>query len=381
MSGSNATSHGSTGQSRRGSIFSVNLVGTLPQGTPLCAHWQYETDDYPLTILFGPSGCGKTTLLRHLAGLSCGVQGNITLGDDVWFDSHVKLFKPASERRIGYVFQNLALFPHLNVSQNVAYGLNRLAREDRQQRVQSMLELCRLQALSHRYPHQLSGGQQQRVAIARALAIHPRLLLLDEPFQSLDAPLRLELREELRQWISHTKTPTLLVTHDPDEAVALGDWLIVMDQGRVLQTGPLIEVLSRPMTEQVARIVGTQTICPGRIVACHQDMVWLDVQGVTLIALPPSSPTHEVLVCLRAEEVHITNQLPQNVSSRNVVPARILSLHLSSPLVLLELESLRGAWHFKALITRAARDELQLEGGSEVYAVIKAPAVHLIPRG
>jgi molybdate transport system ATP-binding protein len=200
---------------------------------------------FAVTVLFGPSGSGKTTVLRCLAGLERPEQGEIRLGTKVWFDSARAVNLPPQARDIGYLFQDYALFPHLTVEQNVAYGLRGPA-ADRSRRVLELLDMLRLHDLGRRYPGHLSGGQQQRVALARAVARRPALLLLDEPLSALDGPTREQLRGELRRWLTALNVPTVVVTHERIEALTLVDVVIVMDGARVCQTGSPETVFARP---------------------------------------------------------------------------------------------------------------------------------------
>jgi molybdate transport system ATP-binding protein len=183
---------------------------------------------HSITVLFGPSGCGKTTVLRCLAGLERPEHGRIIFGDDVWFDSDTKTHLSPQKRGIGLVFQDYALFPHLSVAENIAYGLDALPKPERQTRVDEIIQRFGLDEQRHRRPRQISGGQQQRVALARALVTQPRLLLLDEPLSALDTGLRNELREDLRIQLKTLDIPVVLVTHDQAEAELLGAQIIMM---------------------------------------------------------------------------------------------------------------------------------------------------------
>jgi|GEM_PF-81348 ABC-type sulfate/molybdate transport systems ATPase subunit len=218
-----------------------------------------------LTVLFGPSGAGKSLTLQALAGLCPLDAGRITLGDVVLHDSAAGIWVPPQQRRIGYVPQSYALFPHMTVAQNIAFGLpvrgRRMAR-----RVAELVSLMRLDGLEGRRPAQLSGGQQQRVALARALAADPWLLLLDEPFSALDAAVREVLREELVDFHRQTDVPIVLVTHDAQEARAVADTVVVLQDGRVMQVGPRDTVFRAPCTRAVAALVGMRTCWSGEVV-------------------------------------------------------------------------------------------------------------------
>jgi molybdate transport system ATP-binding protein len=210
---------------------------------------------YSVTALVGPSGCGKTTVLRCLAGLDVPRAGRISCGDDVWFDGPRRVFRRPQQRGIGYLFQEYALFPHLTVFDNIAFGIARMGKAAVFRRIAELLALLQLDGLEARYPHELSGGQQQRVALARTVAPRPRLLLLDEPLSALDAPTRSDLRQELRRVLAEWNIPTIVVTHDPTEVVALADEVIVLLEGRVRQHGSVEQVFAQPVDGDVARIV------------------------------------------------------------------------------------------------------------------------------
>ncbi len=243
-----------------------------------------ETGD-GVVVLYGPSGCGKTTVLRTLAGLDRPATGRIAFDGVPWFDAARGIDLPPQARDVGMLGQELALFPWLDVAGNVGYALRRLPAAERAKRVTEALRRFDLDSLARRMPATLSGGQQQRVALARALVRRPRLLLLDEPLSALDAPLRARLRPGLRRWLVETGLPVVLVTHDHTEALALGDRIVVMEEGKVLQTGTVAEVFSRPADARVARIVGTESILCGEVIAIEAGLATVDVAGVRLTAV------------------------------------------------------------------------------------------------
>jgi iron(III) transport system ATP-binding protein len=214
--------------------------------------------------LLGPSGCGKTTTLRLIAGFERPDQGRVVIGDRIMADADPRVpFVPPEARSVGVVFQDYALFPHLTVAENVAFGLHALARPRREARVREMLALVGLGELAGRYPHELSGGQQQRVAVGRALAPAPALLLLDEPFSNLDADLRSQMREDVQAILRATATTAIFVTHDQEEAFTLADQVGVLDRGRLEQLAPPETIYHRPATPFVAEFVGAADFIPG----------------------------------------------------------------------------------------------------------------------
>ncbi|UNQ73851.1 ABC transporter ATP-binding protein [Infirmifilum sp. NZ] len=238
-----------------------------------------EVRDGELFTILGPSGCGKTTLLRIVAGFEVPEEGRVFFGSE-----DVTFVKPYA-RGTAMVFQNYALWPHMTVFENVAYGLKvrrkqlKLTDEEIERKVREALRLVRLEGMEDRYPLQLSGGQQQRVALARALVVEPRVLLLDEPLSNLDAKLRLEMREEIRRIQSELKITALYVTHDQEEAMSLADRIAVMNRGRVLQVGTPREIYSKPANLFVATFIGRSTYFTGTAHEVIGDTVKLRVDG------------------------------------------------------------------------------------------------------
>ena len=332
-----------------------------------------------ITAIFGPSGAGKTTLLRCIAGLERPDSGLIQFGNETWFNHDQSLALSPQQRNIGFLSQDYALFPHLTVAQNIAYGLRRSNPSERNSRVAELLQLLALSGFEKRRPRELSGGEQQRVALARAVAPRPRLLLLDEPLSALDAPTRARLRGELRRLLLQLTIPALIVTHERLEALALADQLGVMDGGTVLQSGPVQEVFSRPSNLTVARIVAMETVQPGQILDSRDDLATVAVGKIKITALhqdlPPSA--RDVFVCIRGEDVILTKGGDQPSSARNHLPATISSITPEGPVLRIALDC---GFPLSVLLTRQAAEELGLQPGARVLALVKAPNVHLIPR-
>lgn len=332
-----------------------------------------------ITVLFGASGSGKTTVLRCLAGLERPDGGHIHFGGEVWCDAAGKVFLPARLRRIGLVPQDYALFPHLSVAGNVGYGLFQMSAQQRRQRIGEILEWLGLGGLEQRFPGDLSGGQQQRVALARALAPRPRLLLLDEPLSALDHPTRLRLRRELRGWLQAARVPAILVTHDRQEAAVLGDDIMVMHAGNLIQHGPVSEVFAKPVSSDVADILAVETILPGEILSNIDGIATVQVNGITLQSLADGLPpeTQQVFVCIRAEDVSLSAPGAHAASPRNRLPAVVTACSREGPLVRIDLHC---GFQLAALLTPQGFEELNLAAGSPTTAAIKAPKIHLIPR-
>ncbi|MFE1600179.1 ABC transporter ATP-binding protein [Methylobacterium sp. ID0610] len=266
-----------------------------------------------LVSLLGPSGCGKTTLLRIVAGFLRQTEGRVIVGDQVMDDL------PPSRRAVGIVFQNYALFPHLSVAENVAYGLAARGAPKVEQAAEArrLLDLVQLGAMAERYPRQLSGGQQQRVALARALAIRPAVLLLDEPFAALDKNLRLDMQIEVKRLQRVAGVTTILVTHDQEEALSLSDRVAVLSQGRLEQFAAPTTVYDAPETLFVNTFVGSANTMPG--VLLDQDRasarIALDAGG-EIVARAPSrriASGARVVACLRPEHLRLTEE-PEGIA-------------------------------------------------------------------
>jgi molybdate transport system ATP-binding protein len=267
----------------------VRLVKRLA-GFTLDAAW---TADGGVAALFGPSGAGKTLTLQCLAGLLRPDAGRIVVDGRVLFDATTGVDVPPQARRVGYVFQGYALFPHLNVADNVGFGLRSRRRGDREARVAEVMARLGLSGLERRFPGELSGGQRQRVALGRALAIDPALLLLDEPLSALDAPLRRTLRDELQAVLADWGTAAVVVTHDFTEAYRLGDRIVVYEAGRVVQAAPRAELLWQPASASVARIMGIPNVLHGTVVKATPDRIQLRWRGQLLEAV--NSPSRSYL--------------------------------------------------------------------------------------
>ena len=258
-----------------------------------------------ITVLFGQSGAGKTLTLEAIAGLLTPDRGRIAIHDRPVFDAAAGLNIPPYDRHLGYVVQSYALFPHLTVAQNVAYGVFDLPRPERDRRVDDLLRTLGIQDLADRRPAQISGGQAQRTALARALVRRPQALLLDEPFAALDEGVALTLRRELRRLVRDLNLPVLMVTHDLTEASHIGDHIAVMDAGQVLQVGDRPDVLHRPRSARVARLLGIANVLEGEaVVADDQVVVQTPIGPLQTAQADVTQGT--VQIALRADQIILT---------------------------------------------------------------------------
>jgi molybdate transport system ATP-binding protein len=337
----------------------------LASGFTLDASLRLPLDRATVTVLFGASGSGKTTLLRLLAGLDRPDSGTIQFLGQTWHDSARAIHLPPGKRRAGFLFQDYALFPHLTVAGNVAFAAPR-------DTALRLLDTFGLVDLAARFPRELSGGQQQRVALARALAAGPSLLLLDEPLSALDASTRARTRAELRRMLRESGVPSIVVTHDRMEAVALGDWMAVIADGRIHQTGPVQEVFRRPANSAVAESVGVENILPAEILSRQAGLLTLRL-GEARIDCVDSGETGPVLACIRAEDVALTRE-PHASSARNRLTGAIREVILEGALARIELDC---GFPLVALVTAQSASDLNLAPGDAISAVIKTTSVHL----
>ena len=294
-------------------------VGKSFGDTVAVAELSFRVGQGELVAILGPSGCGKTTTLRMIAGFERPDRGRILI------DGYDVTDAPPQRRDIGVVFQSYALFPHMTVAQNVAFGLEmrRMARVEIDKAIAAVLALVRLDQLGARYPHQLSGGQQQRVALARALAIRPRLLLLDEPLSNLDAKLRDDMREEIRRIQREVGITAVFVTHDQAEAFALADRIAVMDHGRLQQIADPESVYRRPANATVGSFIGQTNVWDGSVVAVEGDRVRVRLAGGLEIVATGTGLTagQACRVFVKHEAIALSHERPE--SADNCVAGRV----------------------------------------------------------
>ncbi len=330
-----------------------------------------DVADGEVLAVLGPNGAGKSTLLRVLAGLLPPDDGRVEVDGEPWDDVAAGVHLPPHRRRLGMVFQDHLLFPHLSVTDNVAFGLRTRGAGRREARAAAAAWLARVELadLGARRPGQLSGGQAQRVALARALAGDPALLLLDEPLSALDARTRLTVRAELRRHLGEFRGSTVLVTHDPIDAMALADRVLVVEEGRVVQAGAPAEVARHPRTDYVARLVGL-SLLPG---TGEGTTVRLDGGGRVTVAGETAGP---VLVAVRPESVALWPVRPEG-SPRNTWPVRLAGATPHGATVRCELE---GEVPLLADVTAAAFAEMGLAPGAQLWATVKASEIAVYER-
>ncbi len=331
---------------------------------------ELAVEDREVVAVLGPNGAGKTTLLRALAGLIPIDRGLVTLDGNILEDPVRRIRLPPEARPVGVVFQDLRLFPHLSVLDNVGFGLRARGRPRREAEkvAAGWLELLQLAEYAKHRPDRLSGGQAQRVALARALAVQPRLLLLDEPLSALDASTQLEVRRELRLTLAGFQGARLLITHDPLEAMALADRLVVIEAGRVVQSGTAAEVAQRPRTPYVADLVGVN-LYRGRM---QVDTVLLEAGGILSTA---GRGEGTVFAVFHPRAVSLWPERPAG-TPRNVWRARATGLYADRDRVRVELT---GRPPVVAEVTPAAAAELGLTEGSEVWVSVKATEITVYP--
>ncbi|WP_322895818.1 MULTISPECIES: molybdenum ABC transporter ATP-binding protein [unclassified Yoonia] len=322
--------------------------------------------------LVGPSGSGKTTILRVIAGLWHPSVARVAVGDEIWLDSAKAVKYPTYRRRVGMVFQNYALFPHMSAAQNVMAAMDRADPGE----ARRILDLVNLQGLADRKPAQLSGGQQQRVAVARALARRPQVLLLDEPFSAVDRATREKLYGEIIALRAHLAMPVVLVTHDMNEAQMLADQIVLIDKGRVLRQGSTAEVMSDPVALRAMGIRELATLLPATIVAHEDDGLTrlMTAGGPLFLPLVAADPGSAVRVRIMAHEVILSRARPEGLSAQNILPGVVVRIVAGQgPAVMVHIAI--GGDEIVARITRRAADQMALAPGDPVHAILKTMSV------
>jgi molybdenum ABC transporter ATP-binding protein len=333
-----------------------------------------------ITVLFGRSGAGKTTVLEFIAGLASPDEGTIVLGERPLFDSGRNVDLPPASRHTGFVFAGLALFPHLTAEQNIGYGLQQLPEAERRRRVDEILLSFRISHLRGRMPHQISSGESQRVALARTLVTEPRVLLLDEPLSSLDATTKGGIIDDLRAWNRERRIPVLLVTHDREEAIALGDSAVVMEHGRVIAEGPAVDVLEMPRHETVAQISGFENIFSAAVTALHEreGTMTCRIAGTELnldVPIARTAAPQAIRIAVRGGDILLAASRPEGLSARNVFPGTVTGITRAGPRVVVRIDC--GA-SFTVHVTPGAAESLQLARGRAVWLILKSYSCHIL---
>ena len=328
-----------------------------------------------VTALFGPSGAGKSTVLAAIAGLIRPDFGHIAIDGEVLLDTKRGRCLTPVQRRIGMMFQDLRLFPHLGVEANLFYGLRRANPRPGRETAERVIELLGLRPLLQRKPRQLSGGEKSRVALGRALLMQPRALLLDEPLASLDAARKAEILPYLERLVRESRIPMLYVSHALDEIARLADRMVVLNQGRVIAEGSLFDITARLDLFSEAHLI-PGAVLPATVLRHDQahQVTEIGMAGETLIVPSiPSSPGAEIRIRIDAEDVMLSLVRLDAVSANNVLPATISAIHENGPHADIQLQ-MQGA-QMVARITRRSLDRLSLRPGLPVFAVIKSVTV------
>jgi len=358
-------------------LLDVDIGFHYRNGPGIECHWQDPIEGPRVTVFLGPSGSGKSTVLRCLAGLERPQRGYVRFGDRIWFDAARGVNVSPDRRNLGVLFQDYALFPHLTVERNVAFGAYGLAQSEVARRVTELIDVFQLQGLESRLPRQLSGGQQQRVALARAVFRRPMLLLLDEPLSALDRATGDEMREELGKLIRVLGIPTYIVSHNRADALALADRTVLLDEGRIIQRGTTQDVFDAPTSSAAARLVGVDTILLGRIASIDNGLARVTVGSQEVRVAPPAEVGHEVALCVRAEDVTIARHDAVDLSAVNHWRAVVRANTQEGPLVRVVLDC---GFRLSALVTRDAWQRLELKSGDGAWAIVKATTIRALPR-
>jgi molybdate transport system ATP-binding protein len=331
------------------------------------------------TILFGASGAGKTTLLDCVAGLTQPDAGKIRVGSRCFFDSEGNVNLPVAKRNVGYVFQSLALFPHLTVEENLAFGIGGLSSAERAQQVTSMLNAFGIENLRKQRPGAISGGERQRVALARSLVTNPCILLLDEPLAALDTPTKSRILDDLRTWNEVHQIPILYVTHSREEVFALGSRVVVLDRGRIVAEGNPHEVIGAPRQETVAQLAGFENIFDVVLDSVHDDRgtMTCHLPGGVLLETPlvRVDSAAALRVGIRAGDILLATVRPEGLSARNILPGKVISLARRDVIIAARIDV---GVEMEVHLTLAACDALGLAPGREVWLIVKTHSCQLM---
>ncbi len=333
-----------------------------------------------ITILFGASGSGKSTLLRAVAGLLRPDAGRIAVGERTLFDASTGLCLPPQHRGIGYVFQHLALFPHLTARANLEFGLQALPPGERRARIDDIAQRFHIDGLLGRRPGQISGGERQRVALARALVTDPAVLLLDEPLSALDHATQTRIIDDLREWNRARRIPVLYVTHAHREVFALGERVIVLERGRVLASGTPHDVIDLPVHETIAQLAGFENLFSATVVARRPQIGVMqcrlgDTAAELEVPLGVADIGAAVRVAIRAGDILLAVEEPRGLSARNVLRGTLASLSPQGTTVVTAVEA---GERFVVHLTAGAVDSLALRTGMPVWLVVKTHSCRIV---
>jgi molybdate transport system ATP-binding protein len=335
-----------------------------------------------VTILFGASGSGKSTTLRAIAGILQPDEGQISIDEQIFFDSRKRINLPIRKRRVGYVFQNLALFPHLSVRGNVEFGMKDLPSRHRHQRAVEIVAGLKIEHTMNRKPREISGGEAQRVALARALASAPKVLLLDEPLSAIDEATKSDILTDLKILNRDLQLPILYVTHSRDEAVTLGERVIVYEKGRVVASGEPLEVFRLPVTRSVARLTGVKNMFTGLVTAKNEaggtmTVAIKDPSGNCRIEIPFADHrlNEQLTIAIPASDILLATRELQAVSARNILRGQIVSIEEKGNHTEIRVKS--GVM-WSVSVTRQAVNELHLSAPQEVWLAIKTHSCLLL---
>ena len=358
---------GSLGSGRETERFELDVEFEAPPG---------------FAILFGASGSGKTTTLKSISGIARPDAGRISIGSEVLFDSERGIDLPIRKRGVGYVFQDLALFPHLTALANVEFGMSDLPQRDRRQRAEAMMEALRILHTARRRPREISGGEAQRVALARALSCKPRILLLDEPLSAIDEATKLSIISDLKSINRELRLPIVYVTHNREEAISLGESVIVFERGRVVARGEPIEVFGTPVTTSVARMTGVENIFGGCVISKSEAAGTMTIEisdgtGSCRVDVPFGNQAQgeHVTIAVASGDILLATEEPRSTSLRNRLTGRISAIEER---VNRTVVSVRAGVTWNASVTRQAVNELGLSEGREVWLAFKTHSCYLL---
>jgi molybdate transport system ATP-binding protein len=335
-----------------------------------------------VTILFGASGSGKTTTLKSIAGIIRPDSGSICIDEHVLFDSARAIDLPIRKRGVGYVFQDLALFPHLSARENVEFGMTNLPHRQRRERAMAVMQAFHIAHTADRRPRDISGGEAQRVALARALSCAPRMLLLDEPLSATDEATKLAIISDLKAINRELRLPIIYVTHSREEAVAFGERVMVYERGRIEAIGEPLEVFGSPTTTIVARLTGVENVFEGQIVSKNHAGGTMTVEitdsgGHARIDIPLGGERegNTVRIAVPSSDILLASEELRSTSARNILRGHILAIEDKGNRTLVRITS-GVTWN--ASVTRQAVKELALSEGSEVWLAIKTHSCYLL---